>query len=161
MRKLITIIMFASEHYRDDMIKKEFENVNKSIQVPILFINPTADMAAVKNEILMFVHKFGIKYKSHLSAVRVPNRPHYNRDVLIDDITELHKLYRDDGDIKKLLDNITQLNKFYSEEKLIKKAGRGITTKMTDKCEITGLWLFLHNHKINRDHLKKVYTEEV
>ncbi|CAK7994534.1 Hypothetical protein POVR1_LOCUS58 [uncultured virus] len=141
----------------DEMVKKEFENVNKSIQVPVLYINPQVDTAAVKNEILSFVKVFTTRYHAHVSGSRNPNRPNFNRDVFIDDLTELSLLHRDDSDIKVLLGNITKLNVAYSEGKLISKAGKGKTSNMIEKCEASGLWLFLDNYKINRVHLKEIF----
>ena len=105
--------------------------------------------------------KLVVKYKAHSSPSKGPKRPNFNQDGLIDDLTELYKPYQEDFEIKVFLEHVMRLNLLYSEGKLISKTGRGISDGMIQKCETTGLWLFLESHKINSHHLRTVCKGEL
>lgn len=144
----------------DACVWKEFENVNKSVPVPVIYTSTKEQDKLIKDKIETKVKWYDTKYKAHKSASARPQKPNYNRDKLIDNFTYLYKLFKDQGSIDVLFQNVEKLNDSYGRGEIAPKTGKGKSDDMIKKCETTGLWLFLHGSEINRYHLEIVYQDK-
>jgi hypothetical protein len=111
--------------------------------------------ASSKEKIIEYVKNMAsFKYKAFVSTSARPNRPQFNRDVLVQDIT---KLWKDIGcPVDELLNSITRLNDAYKDEKLGADHTKIKSPKILEKCSKGGLWLFAFDTNLNRDHVEKM-----
>jgi hypothetical protein len=123
----------------DDTVMHEFRRINKSVSVPDLYMeNDTSFRADIEHHVSLFRKK----YSSHESASERPQRPNFNRDGLIDQITRIH---RETGlTIPELFTRLYNLNTKYSTH-----TRSTLSPKIVDKCEKSGLWLFAWNSMLS------------
>jgi hypothetical protein len=128
----------------DEIIRSEFQRINKSISVPDLYVAETD--ADVKVEIENAVAAFRKKYPSHETHSGRPNRPNFNRDKLTDDLLRLHKELV--LPINVIIDRLHMLNELYEM-----KDRTSLNAKIVEKCSKSGLWLFAWSTTISANEL--------
>lgn len=130
----------------DETVMHEFRRINKSVSVPDLYMeNDTSFRADIEHHVSLFRKK----YLSHESASERPQRPNFNRDGLIDQITRLH---REIGcSIPELFGRLNILNTKYSTN-----TRSTLSTKIVDKCEKSGLWLFAWSSVLSTNEIQTI-----
>lgn len=122
-----------------ESLAHEFRRLNKSVCVPDLYVAETS--ATLRLELEDAVAEFRKKYSSMESTSGRPQRPNYNRDRLIDEITRLQKELV--VPVGELMSRLYALNEYYAGNDKSK-----LTEKMRQKCEASGLWLFAWSSSI-------------
>jgi hypothetical protein len=124
----------------DEIVTQEFRRVNQSISVPDLYIeeNDAIVIANVQNAVSEFIKRF----PTHQSNSGRPQRPHYNRDTLTNQLFNLQK--ERNISITDLMTRIYTLN-----EKLALDDKSKLNEKVIKKCSTSGLWLFAWSQNIN------------
>ncbi len=126
-----------------------FQNLNKTIPVPELYMNPDQDNTSEKEIIEEVVAIWKKKYKSHFSSLKTTysNIPNINSDTFKDMLSELYK-YKKVRSKEKLLELIEKANANIKEY-IISGANhkeiseKTLSNKQLQKCAITGCYLFL------------------
>ena len=138
----------------EDDIVADFFRVNQAKSVPELYHTPHVD-SDVKTEIEEFVRKLVKTYPDFVSTKK-PNRPNFNRDLLLDELFTIWKdEFKQEKDIKTILAGIESLNKKYHENST--SSARHVlakTPKSLEKCEKHKFWLFA-DRDIDRVALRK------
>ena len=146
-----------------DMIIEQFNAINKAISVPLIYLKTiNNENDGIRLAILEFVTDLVSKYDKFSSGSKVCARPNFNRDVLVDDLSELHAEYSKYS-INELLMMITLLNTYYEKRKCgfnikmdnLKETQPKMYEKLYEKCSKSGLWLFWSSRKIDQAYLKK------
>lgn len=73
-------------------IYQEFTNLNKSVQVPAMFVGDDGDnveVLKVRDQITKLVRKYETDYKSFASTSSRCHAPNFNRDMLMENIFEI------------------------------------------------------------------------
>jgi hypothetical protein len=117
----------------DEIVMHEFRRINKSVSVPDLYVAETE--AALKMQIEDAVNTFRKKYPTHETSSGRPQRPNFNRDGLIDQITRIHRETR--VPVSEIERRMYVINSQYTEQHKSQ-----LSQKVVDKCEVSGLWLF-------------------
>ena len=128
----------------DDSIKAEFQRLNKAVSVPDLYVEDTPiDSISQLTEV---VKSFCENYKKLKVNTNRPQRPHFNRDMLMD---EFYRIMRENKiSIEELGQRLSQLNQIMSMRDKSK-----LQTKVVQKCEESGLWLFAWSSKLEWSEL--------
>ena len=79
-------MMFDATH---NDVYKAFNNINKSVQLPAIYIEEGGDDNNVKAEIVKLVREYETKYKPFLSTSSRCHAPQFNRDTFTDNIYNL------------------------------------------------------------------------
>lgn len=143
------ILLRVVKNTNDDLVKKEFYELNMSICVPELYLDELdGKNDKFKNIIQNVVKDIKDKFPNMFSEKRNYQRPNMNRDELVDKLFKRIKEI-DNNNIEwltetTLLDNIYSLNEQYKRGKFLdlndsKKYSKG----MLDKCKKHGCYLFL------------------
>ena len=116
-----------------------FKSLNKSNPIPDLYIrNVNQD----KREIIEnLCNLWQIEFKTHFSSNNKPNRPNINRDRFIDLLENIYDKYAINYENKGLLEELLRRCNANISLNIPKK----LPTKIKEKCEETGLWLFIYN----------------
>jgi hypothetical protein len=117
-----------------EIVKHEFQRLNKSISVPDLYV--VENDATLRVQIEEAVATFRKKYPTHESNSGRPCRPNFNRDKLTDEITRLQKELQ--IPVSDLMERLDKLNETYKTTKDRSK----LTVNVQVKCELSDLWLF-------------------
>lgn len=134
---LVDIIWDAS----DDMIKQEFLRLNKCVSVPELYIVDTPGSIDT-NGLRELVDGFCKNYPSMKVSSNRPNRPNFNRDMVLDEFYRL--MTEKQMSVEDLAARLQRLN-----TKLSNKDKSGLSAKVIAKCEASGLWLFAWSSKLD------------
>ena len=138
---LVDIIWEAT----DLTVGEEFKRLNESVSVPEFYNAIEADNV-LREKIRDAVDLFCKKYKDHKVVSKNPHRPHFNRDVLCD---EFYRAMNElDIDVDELSRRLMILNQTY-----MNRDKTGLTVKIVDKCQKSGLWLFAWSSKLNTTEL--------
>jgi hypothetical protein len=130
-----------------DIIKHEFQRINKSVCVPDLYV--VENDASLRIEIEDAVSIFRKKYQMHESSSGRPIRPNFNRDKLTDEITRLQKELQ--IPVSELMDRLNTLNDKY---KLKDKSKLSQNIKL--KCGFSDLWLFAWSSSISINDIEHI-----
>lgn len=140
--KYVLVHIFSNKS--DGFLVDLFQNLNKTVPVPNLYMNANNDDTTQK-QIIEHVTKDWIKkYSSHFSPNRNCNVPNINRDTFIDLITEIYnsKKVRSKEQLEELLQKANQ-----SIKEQVETGSRLYRIKPSDKqkekCSTTGCYLFL------------------
>ena len=140
----ITVMVDILWDVTDEIVMHEFRRINKSVSVPELYVAETE--AGLKLEILQYVTAFRKKYGLHETSSDRPQRPNFNADGLIDQITRLQK---ESGlTMKDLSVRLETLNLKYADNPKDK-----LSKKIVEKCWTSGLWLFAWSTAISATDL--------
>jgi hypothetical protein len=123
-----------------DKIKQEFNRLNKAISVPDIYTNNHS--SEFVNGIKELVNQFCERYKSLRSNTGRPHRPNFNRDLLTSEFTRVMEEKK--IDIVSLRERLETLNSEMSQ-----RDKTGLSPKVIQKCEESGLWLFAWSSKLD------------
>ena len=148
----IVDVMFSASQMD---VYKSFTALNKSVQLPAIYIDDMFDNGnQVKEEILHLVKCFENKYRPFVSASSRCHAPNFNRDCLIDNIYNIYKSFNGVIGIKQLEVLLEKLNIEYSKGNICRNhLHYKIST--IEKCEKHNCWLFLEKN-IPFDHVEYV-----
>ena len=133
-----------------------FENINKSVAVPALYLS---ESGTLKNEIIKLVEFYEIKYPLFVSASARCNRPHFNRDTFTDNIHEIYDRLQFKHTIAEIGLALDKLNTCYKNQQFdIKHAN--YSKNIITKCQKYNLWLFLER-KIPAFHIVTLFESKI
>lgn len=128
---LISVIWDANH----EIIKDKFVILNQANPVPELYIidGDETRLDHIKTVVYDVTTSLVTKYPKHVSLSKSPRRPNFNRDKLIDQLSNYileNGLY--DIDQQTLLSAILELNELYSKAPPVNK----ISPKIMNKCRL-------------------------
>lgn len=135
-------------------IYKAFNNINKSVQLPAIYIEEEHNDNHVKDEILALVKHYELMYKALLSPSARCHAPHFNRDVFTDNIYNIWKSLGcvvGVGTIGAVLD---KLNEEYANGRLCRPHSM-YKLSVLEKCKKNKMWLFIER-TIPIEHIEHV-----
>ena len=136
-------------------VLETFNNLSKSIQLPVLHLSESKN---VKGEIITLVETYETTYPLFISTTGRCNRPHFNREIFIENVHEIYTHLDSQVSVKDIGLLLTRLNKCYSQQELCNKHAT-YTKNTIDKCKKYGLWLFLER-KIPCAHIKLLHLQQ-
>jgi hypothetical protein len=133
------------------MLVDIFENLNKTIPVPELYVNVDkhdSNQISVIEEIISYYQK---RYKEHFSPKSSFCSPNINRESFTNLLTDLYKLHNITS--KKGLEDILSKTNNSIKERIesgmhTRTLPNKFSDKQKDKCRKSGLYLFLYNCEI-------------
>lgn len=135
-----------------------FNNINKSVQLPAIYLDDNKVSTNIKIDIINLVKKFEDKYKMFVSASPRCRVPNFNRDNLVDNIYDIYKSLNGTVDINYLENVFGKLNAYYRKG-IFCRPHSNYTKNVIDKCEKYDLWLFLEKN-ISIEHVQKVIDDK-
>lgn len=147
----IVDIMF---HSTQNEVYKAFNNINKSVQLPAIYMEDTSDDSAVKQDIIALVKQYETNYKSYLSSSARCHAPHFNRDTFTDNLYEIYKSFNKTVTIEHIGTLLTKLNNEYSEGRICRPHS-AYKSSLIEKCKKQNLWLFMEK-TIPFEHLERL-----
>lgn len=145
---IIDIIFSTSQNE----VYNVFNNINKAVQLPAIYLEKKDNIMIIKNDIINLVKKYETNYKPFLSTSSRFQAPNFNRDVFVDNIYEIYQYFNgtiDINNIEKLLD---KLNNEYSIENLCKPHNK-YKKNLIDKCKKYNFWIFI-DRTLHIEHIK-------
>lgn len=140
--KVLLDIVWDATH---EIVKHEFQRLNKAVSVPDLYIVENDVNLRVQIEDAVALYRK--KYPSHESSSGRPIRPNFNRDKLTDEFTRLQKELH--ISIPELLERLEKLNEKYKSRDRSK-----LTPTVQLKCGLSDLWLFAWSASIPTNELE-------
>lgn len=137
---LVDIIWDAS----DDQVKDEFLRLNKAVSVPDLYVSD--DSAVNVDDLCKLVSEFCNTYRALKVNTGRPQAPNFNQDMVFSEFYRVMKENRISAN--ELAARILRLNAVM--------AGRDrkkLSTKVIEKCEKSGLWLFAWSRVLDAKEL--------
>lgn len=131
----------------DEIVKHEFQRLNKSVSVPDLYV--VENDANLRIQIEDAVSAFRKKYPTHESSSGRPIRPNFNRDKLTDEFTRLQKELN--ISVPELVQRLEKLNEKYKTKDRSK-----LSTNIQVKCSLSDLWLFAWSQSISTNELENL-----
>jgi hypothetical protein len=131
-----------------------FTNINKSVQLPAIYIEDTRGTSNVKLDILNLVKEYETNYKLFLSPSARCQSPHFNRDLFTENIHDIYKGFNGTVSIAEIRLILIRLNEEYANQNLCQlheKYKKGALAK----CRKHNFWLFLERI-IPWEHVNKV-----
>lgn len=126
---------------------EEFQNLNKSQNVPELYIRDHTKEK--RNVIETIANEWVVKYKKHFSSSSNPNIGNTNRDKFIDLLDKLYEKHKiDESNIKKLRKLLDEANL-----KISVNIPTKVSLELRVKCKETGCYLFLLKNDILEDFI--------
>ena len=142
--KVLLDIVWDATH---DIVKHEFQRLNKSVSVPDLYVVENDSNLRIQIEDAVAV--FRKKYPGHESSSGRPIRPNFNRDKLTDDFTRLQKELR--ISVPELLERLEKLNEKYKSRDRSK-----LSPNVQLKCGLSDFWLFAWSTSIPTNELENL-----
>jgi hypothetical protein len=124
-----------------------FENINKSVQVPIVYIEENGE--GCLSDIIHLVKTYETNYKPFCSHAARYHSPNFNRDSFVDNIHMIYKSLQGRATIKEIGVALEKLNIHYSNSDHSK-----YPPKVIEKCTKHNFWLFLEK-SIQIDHVSR------
>jgi hypothetical protein len=129
-----------------------FNNINKAVQLPAIYLDNNENILGVKNEIIDLVKSYEKKYKSFLSTSSRPQAPNFNRDNFVEILYELYKYFSGTLSINEIHKYLQELNNEYSHERFCKSHNTYKET-LINKCKKHNFWLFI-DRILHIEHIK-------
>jgi len=127
----------------DELIKAEFMRLNKAVSVPELYLEESTNPNI---ELTEAVKQFCDIYKKLKVNTNKPQRPNFNRDMLMD---EFYRIMRENKiGVEELVKRLTTLN-----DEMSKRDRSKLLPKVIQKCEETNLWLFAWSSRLDAKEL--------
>jgi hypothetical protein len=124
----------------DDILKEEFTRLNKAVSVPELYFS--LDFEQIFKDLKVAVDDFCETYKKHRVSTNKPQRPNFNRDGVMD---EFYRVIKElNIDVEEFIKRLCKYNR-----RLMMKEKTGLSQKIIDKCNESGLWLFAWSSKLD------------
>lgn len=140
--KVLLDIVWDATH---EIVKHEFQRLNKAVSVPDLYI--VENDANLRVQIEDAVALYRKKYPIHESSSGRPIRPNFNRDKLTDEFTRLQRELH--ISIPELLERLDKLNEKYKSRDRSK-----LSENVQLKCGVSDLWLFAWSPTIPTNELE-------
>ena len=140
--KVLLDVVWDATH---EIVKHEFQRLNKAVSVPDLYIVENDVNLRVQIEDAVALYRK--KYPSHESSSGRPIRPNFNRDKLTDEFTRLQRELH--ISIPELLERLEKLNEKYKSRDRSK-----LSTTVQLKCGLSELWLFAWSASIPTNELE-------
>lgn len=135
-----------------DAVVEEFNNINKAVSVSSIHLDSCMS-DSVKVLITDYVSKLAKTYPMMVSAKARCIRPHFNRDILEQDLADL--LEEDDTLTgEEMIKTIDIMNKEFVDG--LVNPSSSCRADANAKCDLYGLWLFCDGRTINRRHFFRV-----
>jgi len=163
------IINVVYEVLKEDIYEK-YVNINESVPVPKIYLeykeyvdNKINNKRYMINEhIMKLVKEIANKYPNFVSGTTRCIAPNFNRDDLIDQITDIYNSFEDEKGnnivlISEIREMLYELNERYCREEMCKKHIK-YRENLRIKCNKYKFWLFMEKN-INVDHIHKIYKE--
>jgi hypothetical protein len=116
-----------------------FKSLNKSNPIPDLYIR---DFNKDKRDIIESItNNWQVKYKQHFSSNNKPNKPNINRDRFVDLLEIIYDKYQITIENKFLLEELLQRTNTHISYHI----PRNLTPSIKEKCNKSGLWLFIYS----------------
>lgn len=137
-------------------IVESFRAINRSVSVPELYTDPGVTSDSVRADIMDFVAGMSSNHREFLSTTDKPNRPHFNRDRLAD---ELFGIWRDEFQREvpfgKIAGALMLMNQEYDANQLsVPREASRKNPRIYDKCCKHHFWLFAQTGHVNKEHLR-------
>lgn len=124
----------------DEILRDEFVRLNKAVSVPELYFSQ--DPEQLFHDLKSAVDDFCESYKKHRVSSNKPQRPNFNRDILMD---EFYRVIKElNIDVDEFIIRLCQYNR-----RLLVKSKKCLSQKIVDKCTESGLWLFAWSSKLD------------
>ena len=137
-------------------VYQAFHAINKSVQLPAIFLEETENVHEIRNEILQLVKTYEKRYKPFVSASSRYHAPHFNRDAFIDNIDSIYKAFQGAVSIPRLAELLETLNMEYAMGNLC-RPHTAYSATVIKKCQKHGFWLFLER-TIPFQHIEKLLS---
>lgn len=151
----IMCIIDVMFHATQDNVYEAFCNINKSVQLPAIYIDEScSNENTVKVDIIQTVKGYEQKYRPLLSTSSRCRSPHFNRDLFTDNIYQIYNSFEKVVSIKEIAELLDQLNVEYANGNM----GRPHSVykqSILDKCAKHNMWLFLEKN-IPFEHINQV-----
>jgi hypothetical protein len=119
-----------------------FNNINKSVQLPAIYIDERSDTSEVKVQIIDLVKQYENKHKALSSSSPRCRAPHFNRDRFTDNVYEIYKSLGSSFSIVQVGKLLDRLNSEYSFGRICRPHSL-YKASIIDKCKKHSMWLFL------------------
>lgn len=140
---ILVDILWNATH---EMVKEEFFRLNKCIPVPELYLEEETQLNPYEG-LKESVDSFCDNYKKLKSSSNHPQRPNFNRDMILD---EFYRVMKENSiNIDQLSNRLMKLN-----QDMAKRDKSKLTDRVIKKCEEANLWLFAWSSKLNAEELK-------
>lgn len=150
---VVDVMFDASEN----KVYKAFNNINKSVQLPAIYIDEPKDTKLynnVKEDILKLVKDYEAKFKPLLSTSPRCHVPNFNRDNFTDNVYNIYKSFGGFVSIVKIGELLETLNTEYSQGRICRPHCMYKQTVL-DKCKKHNMWLFVERN-IPFEHVERV-----
>ena len=142
---IIVDVVFNSSQYT---VYNIFENINKSVQVPAIYLDEFDNTLNIKEDIINLVKTYEKKYKKFISTSARPKSPNFNRDNFADNIYDIYLKFNRTLSIDHIQDLLVQLNESYSTK-------NNLPILVFNKCKKYNFWLFI-NRNISFDDISNL-----
>ena len=137
-------------------IYKSFNNINKSVQLPAIYLNEDPNIEfKIKNDIIKLVKKYEIEYKLYISTSVRPHSPNFNRDCFVDNVFDIYQKFNKLISINEIENLLIKLNNEYSNGNMC-RAHSHYKQHIIEKCRKQNFWLFLEKN-IPFEHVEKLF----
>lgn len=123
-------------------VYRAFNNVNKSVQLPAIYIEESSDNNDVKADIVKLVRQYETKYKSFLSTSARCHSPNFNRDSFTDNIYNIYKSFCNLVSIQEIGNLLDKLNNEYAQGRMCRPHSQH-KQSILEKCKKHNMWLFI------------------
>lgn len=138
-------------------VYKAFNNINKSVQLPAIYISDTDDDNNIKAEIVKLVKIYEVKYKPFLSTSARCHAPHFNRDSFTDNIYNIYLSFGKVIGVEEIGKLLELLNYEYSRERICRPHAI-YKQALLEKCRKYNMWLFIER-TVPFEHLETLVIQ--
>lgn len=137
---MATILVDLLPNTNDNVLKEEFIRLNKAVSVPELYFSQ--DSEKIFRDLREAIDDFCEVYKKHKVSTNKPQRPNFNRDILMD---EFYRIIKElNIDVEEFIKRLSRYNR-----RLLTKDKTGLSKKIIEKCNESGLWIFAWTSKLD------------
>lgn len=154
--EVITCIVDVIFNATSREIYDTFNNLNKSVSVPSIYLSNNDKKTTVKYQIIELVNKYEKNYKSMVSSSSRCRSPNFNRDNFIENIYEIYESFDGTLSIDEIERYLVTLNTEYANGHKCRPHS-SYSSKVIDKCRKNNLWLFL-DRTIPTEHIHQLLS---
>lgn len=146
----------------DEEVKEEFYRINKSIPVPELYFSDDEISVKLMSNIQNITRGLCENYKAFVSTSRKPQRPNFNRDTFIENLSDILKKELQPERIMGLTENdiakwLQMTNETIRQNHFNRNPRIKCSPKILSKCENQKFYLFAGDWKTEiKNHLCNV-----
>ena len=135
-RSVIAAVRFSAT---PEQVEADFRAINSGVSVPELYTRAAG--GPPREELLALAGSYVAAYPRYVSGSAHCTAPHFNRDVLVDNLDALCRALT--IDTATLAVGLKQLNDALAAGRLTLKPLQAYPARAVEKCRAYGLWLFL------------------